>query len=84
MTPTTFEVERARQVTIHQLLNIPNTGRKKMIRCPFHNDRTPSMCIFPDGGFKCFGCNAHGRDAIDFVKHMGYDFKGAVKQLNNL
>ena len=33
-------------------------------RCPFHNDRHPSMKV--DEKFYCFGCGAHG-DAIDFV-----------------
>lgn len=26
--------------------------------CDFHNDTSPSMHIFPDGGYKCFTCDA--------------------------
>lgn len=36
--------------------------------CPFHDDRRPSLQIYPDG-YHCFVCGAHG-DAIDLVQHM--------------
>lgn len=39
-------------------------NRSKMICCPFHNDRHPSMKV--DQRYYCFGCGAKG-DAIDFV-----------------
>jgi DNA polymerase len=35
------------------------------ILCPFHDDHTPSLTIYPDH-FHCFVCNAHG-DAIDWL-----------------
>ena len=38
--------------------------RNGMIRCPFHNDKHPSMKV--DNRFHCFGCGADG-DAVDFV-----------------
>ncbi len=38
-----------------------------MARCPFHNDRTPSMKV--DERFHCFGCQADG-DVIDFVARL--------------
>lgn len=39
-------------------------NRSKMICCPFHNDKHPSMKV--DRRYYCFGCGEHG-DAIDFV-----------------
>lgn len=42
------------------------------IRCPFHVEDTPSLHIYDDGGWKCFGCGKHG-DVLDFV---GYYFFG--------
>ncbi|MBR0173280.1 MAG: DNA primase [Lachnospiraceae bacterium] len=42
----------------------PNRGG--MIRCPFHNDRTPSLKVYEDH-FHCFGCGAHG-DVIRFTE----------------
>ena len=41
--------------------------RNGMARCPFHNDRTPSMKL--DKRFHCFGCGADG-DAISFAERM--------------
>lgn len=42
-------------------------GRNGMARCPFHNDRTPSMKV--DSRYYCFGCGATG-DVIDFVASL--------------
>ena len=47
-------------------------GGKLVARCPFHQDRTPSLKIEPYRGalrFHCFGCKAKG-DIIDFVKRI--------------
>lgn len=49
-------------------------------RCPFHNDRTPSMKVWTDH-FHCFGCGAGG-DVFEFVQRMeGCDFSEAVRKL---
>lgn len=40
-------------------------NRSGFIRCPFHQERTPSMKLY-DRRFHCFGCGAHGT-VIDFV-----------------
>ena len=51
------------------------SGKNYRTLCPFHDDHTPSLYIYPeDGGFKCFGagCGLHG-DVIDFV---GYQLHG--------
>lgn len=42
-------------------------NRAKLICCPFHNDKHPSMKV--DKRYYCFGCGAHG-DAIDFVANL--------------
>ncbi|WP_082853601.1 CHC2 zinc finger domain-containing protein [Clostridium coskatii] len=44
------------------------------MKCPFHNEKTPSLSIrfFPDANkykFKCFGCGEVG-DAIDFIEKL--------------
>jgi RecA-family ATPase/DNA polymerase I-like protein with 3'-5' exonuclease and polymerase domains len=40
----------------------PNGSRKEYkICCPFHDDRTPSLHIYADGHYHCFGCGAHGQ-----------------------
>ena len=41
--------------------------RHGMCRCPFHDDKNPSMKV--DRRFHCFGCQADG-DVIDFVSRL--------------
>jgi len=84
---TTNEIERCRDVSIHTLVGLTNIGRRVMIKCPFHNDGTASMAIYPNNGFHCFGCAKHGKNAIDFVKLLSTQtdererFKEAVEEL---
>lgn len=42
-------------------------NRNGMARCPFHDDKNPSMKA--DSRFHCFGCQADG-DVIDFVSRL--------------
>jgi DNA primase len=54
--------------------------------CPFHEDRRPSMQLYPGSGgrraqFHCFACGAHG-DVFDLIKRqLGKDFQGALEWL---
>jgi len=36
-------------------------GRYVMTQCCFHDDNSPSLAIFRDGGFQCFACGAKGK-----------------------
>ena len=54
-------------------------NRSKMICCPFHGDKHPSMKI--DKRYYCFGCGARG-DAIDFVaNYYGIGLKAAAERI---
>ena len=54
-----------RQAAEHYGLEV---GRNGMTRCPFHNDRHPSLKL-NESYFYCFGCGATG-DVIDFVARL--------------
>jgi len=46
--------------TVLQHYNL-TPDRNKQIRCPFHEDDTPSCRIYPEtNSFHCFGCGASG------------------------
>lgn len=75
------QIEYARQIPIHSILAIPKRGRNVSVRCVFHQDRTPSLVLYADGGYNCFGCGANGQNAIDFVMGMGYTFYEALQYL---
>ncbi len=52
-----------------------------MCRCPFHEDRHPSMKLYRDN-YYCFGCGAHG-DVIDLVGRLfGLTALQAVEKIN--
>jgi hypothetical protein len=49
--------------------NIP-ANPKRLMKCPLHEDDSPSMRIF-DKGFRCFGCGQKGGIA-DLAIALGY------------
>lgn len=57
--------------------------KRKLIHCPYHNEKTPSMHLYIDH-FHCFGCNEHG-SVFDFIMKMeGCEFIEAVKIADNI
>ena len=70
------EAVTTRDAAVHYGHRVSRNG---MMRCPFHNDRTPSMKV--DQNFICFGCGAKG-DVIDFAaKLFGLTPYEAAKKL---
>lgn len=57
--------------------------RGGFIRCPFHEEKTPSLSTYEHGRkWKCFGCNESG-DVISFVEKLfGLNFGQAVLRLD--
>ena len=87
MTLSNEQIERAREYPLFELLGIQNKGRPIMIRCPFHNERTPSCIVYPPNyhkkGYNCFGCEANGQNAIDFCIEKGHKFEDIVEELSS-
>ena len=81
---TNLDLELLREIPITTVLGIRNTGRRQSVRCPFHGDTDPSMVIYPDNTYHCFGCTRHGNNAIDFVLESGCSFSQAVSELKQL
>jgi hypothetical protein len=55
-------------------------NREGKIRCPFHEDTSPSLQLYPDGGFYCFGSGCRrGGSIFDFAGHLwGIDPRGVA------
>ena len=73
--------EVKQNVTVRQAVELyglkPN--RSGLIRCIFHNDKSPSMKV--DRRYYCFGCGCTG-DAIDFTAQLfGIGLKDAAMKL---
>lgn len=81
-------IEQARAVPVESLVGtefIKVVGGRKQTLCPFHDEKTPSFYVFPDNHWHCFGCNAHGNNAIDYIMQKNsIDFPDAVKALANV
>ena len=78
--PNIFEAVKqsvtTRQAASFYGLKVSKNG---MCRCPFHNDRKPSIKV--DERFHCFGCGADG-GVIDFVSRLyGISKKEAAFQI---
>jgi len=79
------EIELARNVPVEKLIagqvfNV-GKGRKRML-CPFHKEKDGSFFIFPENTWHCFGCMAHGSNAVDFImKKNNLNFPDAIAYL---
>lgn len=51
---------------VGQSRKLVKSGRNKLVICPFHPDRSPSLVLYPDQTYHCFGCGQHG-DVLDYV-----------------
>ncbi|MCY4640071.1 MAG: CHC2 zinc finger domain-containing protein [Chloroflexi bacterium] len=51
-------------------VELRRSGRHLVGLCPFHDDRTPSLVVYPESArWMCFSCDVGG-DVIDFVGRM--------------
>jgi len=78
-------IQRARDVSVVELLpghwEDVGGGRQKTC-CPFHEEKTASFMVFDDNHWHCFGCAAHGMNAVDFImKQNQTNFYEAVSFL---
>ena len=66
----------------HFGVTLQKFGRSYKGHCPWHDDKNPSLNIYPrTNKFHCFGCHKGG-DAITFVRlRFGYGFRRAVEYL---
>lgn len=55
-------------------ISLEQYGTRWRAPCPFHTEQDPSFVVYPDGGFHCFGCGAHG-SAKDIQKRFNLDYR---------
>ena len=71
-------IEQAKQIPASDIaerygMALIRRGPRRWTCCPFHTEKNPSMCFYPDGSWHCFSCSAGG----DSVALMAM-----LKQLN--
>ena len=67
---------------VSKYVQLERKGRYYWCRCPFHGEKTPSLCINDiDNMFYCYGCHVGG-DVIKFVMQIeSQTFVEAIKTL---
>jgi DNA primase len=74
-------VGQAKQVPLEKFIDIKKEGSPKMAICPFHDDTDPSLAVYDNNTYYCFGCGTSG-DVIKYIqKTRDLDFINAVKFL---
>lgn len=82
------QIETAKNYPIYELardkLELKRSGNKFVSLCFFHDEKTPSLYLYPETNkFYCFGCQEKG-DAITLTMALyGLDFKEAVTMLQH-
>lgn len=66
-----------------QDMHLRGRGAWRSARCPFHDDRHPSLRVNVDsGGYRCMGCGAKGGSIVAFHQaYYGLSFAAAVRDL---
>ena len=81
---TSVAVQNAREYPTQDLIpDVKPCGSKFRVACPFHDERNPSFYIYPNGSWHCFGCAAHGTNAIDFMQKANPEM-GFMEIVNKL
>lgn len=77
---TDDQIQEAREFPLEDILETKRI--RNMWCCPFHEEDTPSFHIYKNNSWHCFGCQAHGSNAVDYViKKNNLGFVEAVKFL---
>jgi DNA primase catalytic core len=85
------EIDRLkREISVQRLveargIELKRHGKNLVGRCPFHDDRTPSLIVTPENNtWHCMGACNMGGSVIDWVmKSQGVSFRHAVELLRN-
>ena len=64
---------------VEKYTSVVRSGSNYMAICPFHKEKTPSMCIYlSTNSFYCFGCHTGGNVISFFTKIEHLDYYDAV------
>ena len=90
VSPIDDEVDRLKSLVaiedvIGRYVPLRPSGQTLVARCPFHEDRNPSLVVYPRSqSFYCFGCRERG-DVINFLMRVEHlTFPEALKVLREL
>ncbi len=69
----------------HVVVDLRRSGSSYRALCPWHDDRNPSLVLWPDDGhFRCFSCGASGDAFTAWQLVYCCDFPTAVRDVAHL
>ena len=69
---------------ISRYVPLKKSGNTYKANCPFHNERTPSFVVYPNGYWRCYGACGVGGDVYNFLmRQENLDFREALEVLAN-
>ncbi len=67
---------------VAKFVKLDKKGSNYLGLCPFHNEKTPSFVVNPNGNyFNCFGCGEGGNSISFLMKHQSLNYPEALKYL---
>ena len=76
-----FEAARIEEV-VGGFVQLKKRGANFIVRCPFHDEKTPSFTVSASKGiYKCFGCGKGGNSVSFVMEHEHYSYPEALKYL---
>ncbi len=70
---------------IGKVTDVKKSGKNYMAKCPFHNEKTPSMSISDEKGlYHCFGCGASGNTIKFLMDYYRITFREALDKLADM
>lgn len=67
---------------VGEVVELKRAGSRFTGLCPFHNEKTPSFTVNPQGQFfHCFGCGQHGDVFAFMMQYHRMEFPEALKTL---
>lgn len=75
---------KAQDVALRLGFPIVQRGSRTWVICPFHQEKSPSLLFYPDGKWRCFGCNEHGDAVAFYAKARNLTPYQAAKELLSL
>ena len=65
-----YSIEQTKDAAdLTDLMGNYTTVKQKKACCPFHNEKSPSLVIYHNTSFKCFGCGKSG-DVFTLIQQM--------------
>lgn len=80
-----FDIDKIKKISYINILGLPSQkdNQKMWYKCPLHNEKTPSFCVYLDTNrFHCFGCGKSGSIIDLYMEINSVDFYTALKELS--